>query len=228
MENNFFERAKRTLESSDEIARESIPFLDELGLTSDEIKWIGKVKKASEGATIDDLIDDLNPTNKSWKKGEERDRRENPMTAFDLVRVHLMLLRDLKKFGPDFVGEKTEKELDGILSYIIARKGSSFLDEKIRYEIMNRPINQRSYRGYDEAVARAIDDYSKAKNGLDKAAVLTRLLNIWHTVGGQNAVFGSSGIHHGVPKKFRLNPGYEGEDAYDFLNELNNLGKKPA
>lgn len=203
-----------------------IPYAKELGLSKKDIEWIRSVKDASM-KLIEEQVEGYR------KKGLNPLTREiKTIKAWDLVLVHLMMLRDLKKYGPEIISNQTEKKLDEILAEIFTSGYyfESFNDSKQREESLEGSKAQGDYRAhrmYTQIIG-CMDDYKRAKDAKDKAAILSRVLNIWH-IGGSNIVFNSSNID-GVPYDLDLRfngdlPPTIAQQDRIFLERLNNLGR---
>ena len=88
-----------------DFVREEVPFIERLELPKEVVEWIAEVRKTSRraGAEL--------PKDPKAVKG---------IVAFDLVRLHLLMERDLKDLGPTMLSRETERFLDRILDQIFA------------------------------------------------------------------------------------------------------------
>ncbi|OHA32214.1 MAG: hypothetical protein A2928_01000 [Candidatus Taylorbacteria bacterium RIFCSPLOWO2_01_FULL_45_15b] len=163
--------------------------------SDDEIHWIAEVKKASQ---------DNNP---------------GQLNAYDLVRMSGMLARDFYKFGPDLISDQTEDYLDEILAKI-----------KDRYDNLFKTIDQVGLEKMRDLFIDVDDQYKAAladrtltaKNAKDKAALISKWLNIVHRGGNREMV----AFFYGYPQPSQGRGGLKGHqaDQQEFLNRLNNLG----
>ena len=167
--------------------------------TEDEIKWIAKVKKASDTREFDNL------------------------NAYDLVRSQAMLVRDRNRAmeinpkDPTLVSRETERYVDDMLARIISnyRKHGEFYDGYVR--------GGGSLTRYDMQIRKLLSEMPTADTIQKRASLLTRWLGVIHNGGNRevlDVVFG------GFPwdEKGGLRERLAAQQV--FLDKLNNLGKK--
>jgi hypothetical protein len=161
--------------------------------SKEEINWIARVKLASSKERAGDL------------------------NAYDLIRVHAMLAKDLEKYGSDMISDQTEEYLDEILLSIAMRyEEVGKLIEANGLEELNKHLNTI----YEVQAVEYFNQYKNAKTAKDKAVVLTKWLNLVHH-GGNREVLSLFGGYP-VPDKSGLKEIQRSQQ--DFLSRLNDLG----
>ena len=199
-EKTLFQKVKEMV-SDEAYVEADIPFLEELELTKDEVKWISEVKKESTKKYSGE-----GTQGEPWLFELVAKRHEESLSVYELVKLHLLLQRDLKKFGSTLISERTEQKIDEFAMDLFA---------KIR-EYNNSRQWDKYFCSTTEGI---IKKYSQAKNAQEKMRRVSELLNIIHQ-GGRNIVL--EGFFKGVPEE-KYQP--RAEASRDFLYRLNNLGK---
>lgn len=215
-----------------EYLRETISYLDELGLVEKELRWIIGVKRESEKQEREELEE-------IKKMGDEEYRAlvkpPKILTAYDVVLVHLMLLRDLKRLGPNRISKSTEDKLDEITNYIFWENDENRLmklnewrakhplvlkDTITSVDPRNREPEQLSIyqRRFVEKVKRLFT--SRDQSAQTKVRNLTEYL-MWRHAGGSYWV-----EFNGVPISSKYRNIYMGNSLAmtQFFRNLNNLG----
>ena len=168
-ERGFFQKVKETFSDEANVSAD-IPFIEELNLSKDEIKWISEIKRLSAS-----------------QKAEVTRNSPFSLSAYELVKLNLFLQRDLKQHGTNFISERVENKIDDFAMDFFA---------KIREGKLERPNPLKIDESYNKDIARLIDSYPKSRTALDKMSVLSKLLNIIHS-GGRNILL--EGFFYGVP-----------------------------
>lgn len=170
--------------------RERIPWIDELNLPKDALRWMGECS-------------DLDAAGRKEKKGEEL------KTGFDLIELHLMMLREQilmihgHEFSQrrDYLRKKIEEKMDDLFHYV--SDVPAYTDNRWVYD--------------------AMESYRKAKTLEEKEAAFTRLLSAQHQYGSSYSL----GIFKGIPKctflKFTTDVPYIEERV--FLEKLNKFDR---
>ncbi len=179
--------------------------LRDAGITSpEEIAWIGEVKLAS-----------------SLSRGKRRqyDREDGglyvagraALDAYELIRLHLMMQRDMKNLGPYIFGQDTEHQLERY--YEIITKAFADLE--------GNPPRAGEPNGIRELAKEA----KHAEDSHQKAIIITKFINLVHAGGSPWGLeyFGGfpGGSASGGTFADLVN------DAGYFLQQLNNLGHQP-
>ena len=187
------------------------------GYSSDEIKWIAAVKRASSQDVTVNAKSERRWTKRVESYKPDISRMIGP-NAYDLVRVHAMLAKDIKTFGHDMISQETEDYLDEMLSRIVVYYG----DMGIR--IMQGELKQTETAGlYETALINLFKKYKDCRDAKDKASLLSQWLNIIHYGGSREALSAFGGFP--VPSDARGSEAFQ-KAQQDFLDRLNNLGSK--
>lgn len=141
------DRVYDTLHPEVQRLRRSLPWIDELNLPQKALEWMGQCRDLDE-------------------KEKSIDNSRNVKTAFELVKVHLLMLREQKLIASgdvanhkrEFMRKELDRELDELLSYITegGQKTGGFNKETVEL-------------------------YHKATTVEEKSTVLTRFMLSWHS-----------------------------------------------
>jgi len=186
------ERAKMAISSEGYIGAGDMALFSAAGYSKEEIDWIATVKNFSS------------------------EKKPGSLNAYDLVRVHAMLARDLKKLGSDIISDQTEEYLDEIL-----------LSIAMQYEYIGKRIEEVGLEKltlnspYEAQAVTYFSQYKKAKTARGKVVVLTMWLNLVHSGGNREvlSMFGGFPVPNN-PRDYKEVQSYQ----QDFLSRLNNLG----
>lgn len=162
-----------------EYLEEKIPFLNDLELSKKEIDWIIQVQRDSE-------------------QGKKDKNYDGGKTRFDLIVLHLTLLRDLKKLGLEKVSKTTEDKLDEMIDYLV--------------NFHRNRISKSGFEGFIDGTAlRKL--LPKENDVQSKLRALTEYLNWMHN------------HSYGLEQFWGMTPGWRTDDAdRDYLTKLNNIG----
>ncbi len=157
---NKVESVKTNLQerfSPEKYVESAAPFIKELSLSANEIAWIADVLKTSRQTLKKEQL----------KKRKQQDEATiSDHGAFDLIYIHLMLLRDIKKGGVDFISRETEEALDDMIAYIMIQV------ERLKSRVV---VQQEEY-------AKRVEKYfTHLQSPQDKAAAISRFLDWWHS-----------------------------------------------
>jgi len=83
-----------------------------------------------------------------------------------LIKLHLLLQRDLKKYGPHLISERTTEKIDKFASQLFSK--------------INERIPNSWDRGKYGSMLRIMNEYHEAKDAMAKMSAMTKLLNIIH------------------------------------------------
>lgn len=192
------------------LGEEDIQLFRQAGVqTPAEIKWAAQVKLLS---------------------AQKKDYR--PTNLYGLVRLHAMMLKDLKSSPEGELRPATERFLDQFVKVAEEYfKKVHHFHERTEEQVQQTLKSDREHARYYGEAWNIYKDLMRASTGREKAAVVSRLLNLFHT--GRNP----EGLHWfgvGYPTPGPLtDPGSSSmldvmvvNPARDFLRDLNHLGNE--
>ncbi len=200
------------------IGNEDMGLVKSAGITSkEEIAWIAKIKSNDTGwsaSRLDLQAEDAGKTTAPLKEafGRVKSALEGQrLNAYGLIRLHLMLQRDINVRGINNISQSTEGYINRFWKAVApvmdlqVWKGNMFNTEIVEKDIVN--------------------PYWKAQTAQEKMMILGRLINVFHYGGSPFGLDIFGGFHAPTEQK------WDGQDferykdsAKLFLKRLNNLG----
>lgn len=167
--------------------RDSLHWIDELHLSRRALEWIGQCKDLSD-------------------EEKKKDQSGEFKTGFDLIKLHLLMLRERKMVDVskvvdqkrDFLRKEIEINLDSLLNFMMREK-----------ETWNFTLPKNIYH------------YIKGDTVELKSIALTKLLGEWHQFGDHN--FGLRRVR-GIPYKNNMGLPPDVSDRV-FLDKLQNIDR---